>query len=298
VVVPVGAVAAFRGPELADALLACPPAAAAGAIAVHAATLLCRCEAWRLAVGAIADRRTERLSAHAAGGAGFAAGAFQAVSSGPVRAVALRRLAGADAPAVKQLLVAEIPVFLLEAVLAAGLLAVAVSSAPVAPTWAAPLLAGGAIGALIGLRIAADRIRERPSAAGLRVLADRRRRVGLAALIVAVTALGLIRAWLVLAAFGLPHGVSAVAVTFVALGIFGLLPIGPTSTPGALLAVFGTVDPAAATAAGIAISATSFAAVGMYAATASGAVALVRTAAGRAPRLAPPLPAPAEEAET
>jgi hypothetical protein len=264
-----GALLLARGPEVLTALVACPPLAAVGAVAVHSATLLARCEAWRVAVSSIADAAPPRLRVHAAAGAGYAAGALQGASTAPVRALALRRMAPRDTPSMKQLVVAEAPVVLVEAVLTAAVLAVAVSAAPIAPAWTPAVVVAVAIGGLLGLRVLARRASDGCSTAGLRVLHDLRRRGPMVALLVAVTALGLLRAWVVLMGFGLPSGPAAVALAFVALGVFGLLPIGPGSTPAAMLAVFGTADPTAAAAAGIAISATSIAGVAVYGAVAT-----------------------------
>jgi hypothetical protein len=262
--VPITIAAALRGPELTAALLACPPLTALGAIAVHAATLYFRCEAWRVAVGGIQGRRAGRVDAHAAGGAGFAAGTLQGAGTAPLRAVALRRLRPDTAPRIAQSVVAEVPVFLLEAGFAAAVLAVAIAAAPVAPAWVPAAVAVGSAAGLAGLGLAARRAPAGRLASGLAALRDPRRRLAIVGLIAVVTALGLARAWVVLVGFGLPHGPSSVALTFIALGVFGLLPIGPASTPGALLAVFGAADATAATAAGIAISASSFAGVAVY----------------------------------
>ena len=54
---------------------------------------------------------------------------------------------------------------------------------------------------------------------------------------------------------------AAAALAFAALGAFGLLPLGPSAPPGALLVVSGGAG-AGALAAGLALSATSLAAVG------------------------------------
>jgi hypothetical protein len=50
---------------------------------------------------------------------------------------------------------------------------------------------------------------------------------------VPIFALELWRVWLVLAVCGLPRGYAEVVGVFAALGIFGLLPIGPGAAPGA-----------------------------------------------------------------
>jgi hypothetical protein len=263
--VALAVVIAIRGPELYASLAACSAAAIAAAIAIHAATLACRCEAWRIAVGSIDGRRLGRLVAHTAGGVGSAAGMLQGAGTAPVRAAAVRRLAPNASPPAKQLVVAEVPVFLIEAALIAVVCAIAVRAMPQAPGWAVPAACAGTAAALVALRVVARRTRDRSAAAGLRVLGDRDRRASVLALLVAVTALGVARAWLILLGFGLPHDLAGASFAFISLGVFGLLPIGPGSTPVAMLAVAGAADPTLAIAAGLAVTATSWAGVGVYA---------------------------------
>ena len=265
------AVIAARGPELAGALAACSPVAAAAAIGVHAATLACRCEAWRMAVASIDDRPVSRAAAHAAGGAGTVAGMLQGAGTAPVRAIALRRLAPEGSPSAKQLVVAELPIFLIEAALIAVVLGLAVLALPLAPAWAPPLALAASAGALLALRARSGRVKVTSAGAGLRVLGDCRRRGTVFGLLVAVTGLGVLRAWLVLIGLGLPHGAATAALAFIALGVLGVLPIGPGSTPVAMLAVVGSADPTVALAAGIAVTATSWLGVALYAS--AGAVA-------------------------
>ena len=87
----------------------------------------------------------------------------------------------------------------------------------------------------------------------------------LAVLVVCIVGCGLARVWLVLAVVHLDASPAAAALAFAALGAFGLLPLGPSAPPGALLVVSGGAG-AGALAAGLALSATSLAAVKLYAA--------------------------------
>jgi RNA polymerase sigma-B factor len=96
--------------------------------------------------------------------------------------------------------------------------------------------------------------------------------------VAAITALGVARAWLLLVVFGLPHDPGHIALLFVALGAFGLLPIGPTASPAGALAAVGAEQVAAATALGLAISGTTIIAVLAYAAAASARRAAARRA--------------------
>lgn len=276
----------IRGPELAEALAAASVPAVLAAIAVHAATLACRCEAWRLAVGSIDDRPLRRLAAHAAGGAGSVAGMLQGAGTAPVRAVALRRLAADACPSTVKLIVAELPIFAIEATLIVLLVAVALPTLPQMPAWATPAALAATLATLAGLRLATARARDGSASNGLRVLGDRHRRGPVVALLVAVTALGVVRAWIILLGFGLPHDFGTACLTFVSLGVFGLLPIGPGSTPVAILAVAGTGDPTVALAAGLAVTATSWAGTGFYAGAGAALWAVGRSRAASGSRSA------------
>ena len=88
----------------------------------------------------------------------------------------------------------------------------------------------------------------------------------LAVLVVCIVGCGLARVWLVLAVAHLDASPAAAALAFAALGVFGLLPLGPSAPPGALLVVSGGAG-AGALAAGLALSATSLAAVALYGAS-------------------------------
>jgi hypothetical protein len=102
--------------------------------------------------------------------------------------------------------------------------------------------------------------------AGLGILSDPRRRVALAAHVIALNAVMLARVWVVLVGFGLPSGPAATALVFVSLGAIGLLPVGVGAGPAATMAALGASSLAAAAAAGVVISATTLAAVLLYAA--------------------------------
>jgi hypothetical protein len=132
------------------------------------------------------------------------------------------------------------------------------------PVWALPVPLAVVAAALVGLRLAHARFADSRLAAGLAVLGDpwRRRRVALLGLL--VVALTLLRLLLILWACGMDHGPAAVALTYIASSVLGVLPIGPASSLGAAVVTAGAAT-AEATAAGVVISATSVAAVLLYA---------------------------------
>jgi hypothetical protein len=263
--VPLGVLIVLKGPQIGAALAACPPMALIAAVGAHVGSLICRCEAWRLAVHATDCTPIPRTSTHAAGGVGFAAGSLQGASTAPVRAVALRKIARRFAPPIEHSLVAEAPILFIDAGLTALVLTFAVATAAVAPAWAPALAVAVSIASIAGLWVAGRRYGHKRAGAGLRVLSDARRRLPLTALVAGTVVFGLLRAWIMLSAFGLPDGPASVAILFVVVGVFGSFPIGPSSTPAATVALFGATDATAAVAAGIALSATSILAVAVYA---------------------------------
>ena len=275
--VPLGLLLFLSGPEIGREVGAAPAWTLAGALAAHLATLACRAEAWRLAVNAIAGGGIARARIHAACAAGLAAGAVQAAAVAPVRAFALRRLAPSSSPRYSQTLVAEGPVLASEALLSTLLLALGALSVPALtglPSWVPFAGFALSVAALIAMRITLKRVAERRLAAGLNVLGDRRRRGAFLALVVGLTGFGLVRSWILLAGFGLPHDLASLAIIFATLGVFGTLPFGPAATAGAMVTVFGTVDATAAAAAGLALAATSILAVTLYGGLALGWLAL------------------------
>lgn len=254
----------LQGGEVTSAIGSFPIWAAVGAVVVQVGWLGCRGEAWRVALNAVGPSEVPRSHAHVANALAFGAGAVQALATVPVRALALRRLAPGSSPSLERTLVADAPVLALEATLMGLILVAALTTAPALPGWgAAAALATGVL-ALLALVFLRERLGGRGLAAGLGVLADGRRRVKLAGLATIMGALGLSRAWLVLAGFELPHGFASAAFFLAALGLAAALPIGLASTPAATLALFGGTDAATATAAGVAMVTTSLLSVALY----------------------------------
>ena len=245
----------LRHHDLAAAAVAVPPQALGALAALHLATLVARSEAWRLSLAALAGTPPPRAAIHAANAGAFVAGALEPHAALPARVALLRRLAPHQLPHPTHVAVADMPIVLLEAAGAAVLLGAT-------GAWWAP---AGALGLLVAARLAAGRRATR----GLAVLADVRRRTALAVLVGCIVGCGLARVWLVLAVAHLDASPAGAALAFVALGVFGLLPLGPSAPPGALLVVSGGAG-AGALAAGLALSATSIVAVLVYA----GALAL------------------------
>jgi len=240
---------ALRRDALGAAVAAVPPDVLAALAALHLTSLVARSEAWRLSLAAMAGAPPSRAAIHTANAGAFVAGSLEAHAAMPARVVLLRRLAPGQTPHAAHVAVTDVPIFLLEVAGAAAVLGLT------GAWWALP----AALAVLVAARLAAGRGFTR----GLAVLADVRRRAALAALVGCVVACGLARVWVALAVVHLDASPAAAAAAFAALGVFGLLPLGPSAPPGALLVVSGG---AGALAAGLALSATSMAAVLVYAA--------------------------------
>jgi hypothetical protein len=239
----------LRRDALATAVATVPVDALVVLAGLHLVSLVARSEAWRLSLAAIAGAPPSRAAIHAANAGAFVAGSLEPHTAMPARVALLRRLAPAETPHPAHVAVADVPIFLLEVAGASAMLALT-------GAWWAPV---GAAVVLVGARLAAGRRATR----GLAVLADVRRRLALAGLVGCVVACGVARVWVALAVVGLNASPAAAAAAFAALGVFGLLPLGPSAPPGALLVVSGGAG--AALGAGLALSATSIAAVLVYA---------------------------------
>jgi len=261
----VGAVCVLHAEDVGAALGSVSTWAIVGAVALHVATLILRSEAWRLTLAAAGGDSLSRSVVHGTNAAAFVAGALQSQAALPARVTLLRRLAGDRAPRPGQICVADVPIFALELCATSALLIAAVLLTGRGPWWFAPGAFLLALAVLLGARLAPERFAHRPIVRGLAILGDRRRRGTLVALVAGTAALTVARVWLILAVCGLPHGLGEVAWVFAALGIFGLLPLGPGAPPGATVAAIGAASIGAAVAAGLLLSASGIIAVLVYA---------------------------------
>ena len=252
-----------RGDELAPALAAVPLSAFVLVTALHGLTLVARSEAWRLSLAAVEDRVPPRSAVHGANAGAFIIGAVDSHGALPVRILLLRRLAPASAPKPLQIAVADVPIFLLEVCTTALLLAVATAVGPL-------LLAGALVVVLMSRRVSA-RVK------GLSVLADPRRRAGLATWVGVITALALARTAVALDASGLDPAATDVALTCATMGVLGLLPLGPSAAPAATMAAAGSG--ANALAAGLVVAAGALVAVAGYALVVLALLVVVRETA-------------------
>jgi hypothetical protein len=242
------AACALRRDDILAAASAVPPATLVGLVALHLLGLVARSEAWRLSLAAIAGAPPPRVAIHAANAGAFVVGSLEAHATLPARIALLRRLAPCQVPHPGHVAVADLPILLIEVAVGAVLLGLA------GELWAPP----AAVAALLVARAVAGRKATR----GLAVLADARRRAALTAIVALIVGCGLVRIWVALSIVHLDASPAEVAIAFAMLGAFGLLPLGPSAPPGALIVLTGG---AGALAAGVVLSATSITAVLVYA---------------------------------
>jgi hypothetical protein len=175
-----------------------------------------------------------------------------------VRIWALRRKGGANVPSAPALMAAEVPVLAIQLIVTA-VMAFSLSGALGAPWWTAPAILVVAIAVLLVLMRAGRRLR------GLAALRDGRARWRMAAMVVIVAACETARNLLLLRAVGLPASTLDAMALLVGAGAVGVLPIGPGSTAGAAMLIFGASGVGPAAAAGLLLTATGFAADLAYA---------------------------------
>jgi hypothetical protein len=265
VVLLVAWIAVTRGPEVLAAMAGCPPWVLVGATLAHAFTLALRTEAWRTVLRGTGAEELEHRVLHSANAGAFLAGTVQGSAALATRIVLIRRLGGDRAPSVSQITLADAPILMLEVCTSALLAAVASTTVPAIPAWVPWAIFAAAIAGLGGMRHAYGRFQHRRSAAGLAVLASPRLRTRLTIVVLAFTGMALVRTWIVLAGFGLPSDPADVCLVLFSMGVIGLLPIGVGTGPTATVAALGATDLAAATAAGMVVSAATVLAVLLYA---------------------------------
>jgi len=261
----IGYVLATRGSSVLAAISAVPPWAIVGATMAHLITLALRTEAWRTVLRGAGGERLDLRTLHTANAGAFLAGTVQGQAAMPARIALLRRFGGRDAPDVSQIALADAPIFMYEVCTTALLAAVASTAVGGIPAWVPWAMLGAAVAVLVGLRLAYGRLRHRRWAAGLGVLARPDLRTRLAVVVGAFTGMAILRTWIVLLGFGLPSDPATVCLVLFTMGTVGLLPLGIGTGPAATVAALGTANLAAATAAGMVVSAATVLAVLIYA---------------------------------
>ena len=223
------------------------------AAALQLVALLSRTEAWHGCVGAAGATITRRPLYRASSMGCF--GTLLNTQLGTVaRIAALRRSSPENTPRIPALVGAELPIFAVEATLAALFSFTLIG--PLGLPWWVPVVAIVVIGVIVtGLGEAARRGR-RSLFRGLAVLRSPRGRVRLALFVMVAVFAQIARNYLMLHAVGVPISVFDSIALLIAMVTLGQLPLGPSVGAAAAVVVLGPSGVALVTAAGVLLTVT------------------------------------------
>ena len=239
--------------ELEAGITGAAAAVIALAVALQVVALVSRSEAWRVCVhysgGTVGRRKLYRASSIGCVGA-----VLNHELGTAARIAALRRSAPQETPRVPALIAAELPILFTEAALAA--LTSFTLVGPLGLPWWTPIVCLVAVLAVgFGFRSLAA-ARARSLAKGLAVLRSRRGRVVLVGLVLIAVGAQIARNWLLLHAVGVDASVFDAIAVLIAVVTLGQLPFGLSVGAAASVLILGPQGIAAATAAGVLLTAT------------------------------------------
>lgn len=237
------------------------------AAALHLVSVVARSEAWTVSVRAAGGTLRRRPSYQVAS-LGFAANVLSPSLATAVRIWALRTTARDQAPSAPALVAAEVPVLAIQA-LASALMSVSLVGPLGAPWWTPLVVLAAAAGVCVALSRVA-RGRDGGAWRGLAALRAGRARLRISGSVAVSALCETTRNLLVLHAVGLPAGPLDAMALLVGAGLLGTLPIGPGSSAGAAMLIFGAAGVGPAAAAGVLLTATGCAADLAYAAWGAG----------------------------
>jgi uncharacterized membrane protein YbhN (UPF0104 family) len=233
------------------------------AVALQIVALLTRTEAWRICVlaagGTIGRRRLYRASSM-----GYVGSLVNAQLGTAARIAALRRSAPEESPTIAPLLTAEVPIMVVEGLLAA--IASVTLIAPLGLPWWVPLVVlAVALGISSGLRSLA-RGTGRGLRRGLHVMRSLNGSALIIGLILVATFAQIARNWLLLHAVGV-HDVTVFDATAVLIAQVTLaqLPLGPSTGAASTVLILGPHGVAAVAAAGVLLTVTGTVGGGLFA---------------------------------
>jgi uncharacterized membrane protein YbhN (UPF0104 family) len=232
------------------------------AVLLQIVALLTRTEAWRICVLA-AGGTIERRRLYRASSMGYVGSLVNAQLGTAARITALRRSAPEDSPRIAPLLTAEVPIMVVEGLLAA--LASVTLIAPLGLPWWAPLVVlAVALGVSSGLRSLAVGT-GRGLRRGLHVMRSLNGSATIVALILVATFAQIARNWLVLHAVGVDVSVFDATAVLIAQVTLAQLPLGPTTGAASTVLILGPHGVAAVAAAGVLLTATGTVGGGLFA---------------------------------
>ena len=242
-----------RWGELSAGITGAPLLVVAAAVALQSLALVSRTEAWHVCVRA-SGGTVGRRPLYRASSMGVVGGLLNGQLSSAARITTLRRSAPEDSPRVPALIAAELPILVVEAMLAAITSFTLVG--PLGLPWWLPLAAvAGVVAVSLGLRslalARASWLKE--GLAVTRSLRGRSRVVGF--VLIAVFA-QIARNWLLLHAVGVDASVFDAIAVLIAVVSLGQLPFGLSVGAAASVLILGPHGVAAAAAAGVLLTAT------------------------------------------
>jgi uncharacterized membrane protein YbhN (UPF0104 family) len=232
------------------------------AVVLQIVALLTRTEAWRICVlaagGTIGRRRLYRASSM-----GYVGSLVNAQLGAAARIAALRRSAPEESPTVAPLLTAEVPIMVVEGMLAA--IASVTLIAPLGLPWWLPL-AILAVALLVssGLRSLA-RGTGRGLRRGLNVMRNLNGSARIVGLILVATFSQIGRNWLVLHGVGVHVSVFDATAVLIAQVTLAQLPLGPSTGAASTVLILGPHGVAAVAAAGVLLTVTGTVGGGLFA---------------------------------
>lgn len=255
------------GSEISTAFNRASPGTLLGITALSLVALPLRTEVWRSGLAA-ARRHPPRRDLHAANGTALLVGLANHYAAPAVKMWLLRKMEGERAAYLLKLATIDAATALLEALLAAALVVVAVFEVAL-PWWMPTLLLTGAFGLLSLAIIAWRRYPDNHVVQGLSVLMRARYRWEVLLLLALVFLAQIVRTWMSLRAVGVPVGLGDALFVFVLTGVFGFLPSGVTAAPtAASLIVVGHTGIGRAAASGILVTGSLVTATVVYCAVA------------------------------
>jgi len=233
---------------------------------LHLGTIVARSEAWATSVDA-AGVRLDRRSIYQVASLGFAANVLAASLGTALRIWALRAKSRDEAIPVGALVATEVPVLAMQGLVTASM-SIALVAPLHAPWWITPCLMA-AVGVAVAVLARMARRTAGPFG-GLAALRTGRTRRRILAMLICVAACETARNVILLHAVGLHAGPLDAMALLVGAGAVGMLPLGPGSSAGAAMLIFGAAGVGPAAAAGLLLTATGFVADLAYAAWGAG----------------------------
>ena len=215
--------------------------------------LIARSEAWHVCVGA-AGGDVHRRRLYRASAVGYLGNLFNSHFGMGVRIAALRRSAPEDSPNISTLITAEMPIIVIEMVLAAVCSFTLIG--PLGVPWWAPLsFLVVATAVIAGFTKLAHGKRE-GFWKGLGVMRGLGSRNRIIALVMFATGAQVVRNWVVLQGLGVDISIFDAVALLIAAAVIGLLPVGPTLGIATSVLILGSNGVAVAAAAGALLTAT------------------------------------------